>query len=322
MTEKPLAKQKKPGLWRWFIFLPATCIVMYGLSISTAKGVGPNISYQIGAGILPAIIAFVLFYLLVGRRANAISGGLAMILIIAAMVAGSYVGFTRNQQALKQVLRSVARHASQVAALSDQPGRKLPAPKTTTPGDAGIIEAFFKTSINQIAQSQRSYIEAINQVHFDRVLNPEYIPDNKDLAEHFQIIQQTYQLVDRHEMLQNKQFQIILARMNQLKIDPDLKKGIISGYRKSLNQQKKMLKTQWDYERKSLAGLENALRFLDTNQQLWDIENGQFAFYSDESLNTFNKLMNQQQVLAEEQAQFQQKQMNKISQAMIFLQQP
>lgn len=228
----------------------------------------------------------------IGGRSLA-AGRIAVCLLAALAVAGNlgrsldHSKQTRQDQAaLTKELRGAYAAMSQSAEGSEP----LPALESSAPvgRESAEIQAFMNSYFNKAIAQHNDYMAELEAIGWNRVLDPDRIQQDAGLVESRAIVSRAKVTVAKFRQRSHALFEEAAVLVNAMDTNSGMKRGFVTGFRKSSSKGNDDAMRVWAMEAEIVATTEQIIQLLSDPRVSWAFESEQFVFADDQSLALFN----------------------------------
>lgn len=259
-----------------------------------------------------------IFYVAVARKRGAKIGGFSFIAIFICMIGSGLIGYSQQNQELKNVLLEIQNQYSEIIeSSSDSQGmpKRIDKPIDTTPqarGEIGEMERFMKEFMNQIVSQRNDYLLELEAIGWNSILDPQRIRDDKGFVESRVTIKKAKYIVAKYREKTNLLLHNARKKLQSLDMSASLKRAANSGIDRGMENAKTQIDSMWTMEENVVVECENIIELLSARKDAWVVQESRFLFYNNTDLNKFNSYIASIQGLVNQQQQIQKQRLETV----------
>lgn len=189
---------------------------------------------------------------------------------------------------LNSIVSEVASQAQDSVA---DPTRRIQiqAPPTVSPveNDEQKVVAIFRLQAKELADCQNLYNEALKKAGWERLLVPERLFADAEMAESYKILEEARRAITLYEA---RSLELLLMPIQQLQnsgLSAEFQKQLIDDYQKGLVSSRATVMEFWRLEFQAEDAVRQLVEFLHAKQGFWNVSDQQVLFSQEADLATF-----------------------------------
>ncbi|PXX41485.1 hypothetical protein [Undibacterium pigrum] len=322
MIEESHARPAQANPVIWVSLLLPTCGAAAYLAYTMGSHSMHGISYLSGQFLVYGAVGAALFYGLLLRKQGGKYYLTVLAALFAAMYAGGSIGVDKQKQqaaiAMTATQEEMQRLTSAIekANASKDGGMQAHIMETTTStapraqGEYGEMERFMKGFMNSAVSYKNSYLQELQAIGWDRVMDAKRLQADRDMAESKAILARARTIITKFEAETDTLFANGKASIDSLAISDGAKNDMRAGFDKGANNTKNQIMQNWQMEREALQEVENMVKLL-ADKKKWTVEKDQVMFRKQEDLDKFNTYNGNLEKIGQRQVELQQRQLKK-----------
>jgi hypothetical protein len=149
--------------------------------------------------------------------------------------------------------------------------------------------------------------QEMSQLELETMLTEQTLRDADTITNGQERLQSMREIMDRYENLFKQRAEDLPAKVMSSGVEEKLKQQFLTGFNSSKNQGLEMLSELFAIERRFASKAEEVLGFVKARQGQYKFVGSNILFKSDRDLTEFNKLTSAISLIAQEEAEWQQK---------------
>ncbi|NKB35290.1 MAG: hypothetical protein GKR91_19505 [Pseudomonadales bacterium] len=290
------------------IGLVIVCVAILGFFTLISSNINANIPFLLGSNVVYALVIYAVLFSVLGKRQSTILQAGSYIVILICLMFGNLLAADRNLQQQEEQ-QMVARIRSNLESMTESMNGEdlvlspLPAPpESDNPdSDASVLENWMNGYLNRAIANQNDYVAELEVMEFFTLLDGIRIKQDKNLAESAVIINGAYALIDKYEQLNEDLVFGVPDEVMALSISEATKQEFVVGLEQGLERGLENARRIWDLERLMIEEYKNTLKLVSTTDSDWEMEDGLFSFYNEDTLQKFNEYMENIDALSHQQ---------------------
>ena len=303
----------------WIFILAVFCIaiIIYGYFYSGNTISDP--AFLIGYYLPSAIIIWILYFIVGLRKWKGGRIGASFLAIYISMMASGLIRYSQNRVQAETVVDEIRDEWQGISESTERidgiPGRihKEVDTKPKSRGEYGEIERYMKEIMDQMVSQRNNYINELNSIGWNSILDASRIENDKSLIESKALIRKARALVKKY----SEKTQVLLKdaknNIHSLDVSESVKQNMIIGFNEGMDIAAADIEKTWDLEGQAIDEFAGIINLLAATTSDWVVQGGQILFVSEANLRKFNGHILTIQDIVQQQLNIQSKNQSEVN---------
>lgn len=164
-------------------------------------------------------------------------------------------------------------------------------------GNSDKINNIIKKLLNEMINHNNEYESAISELRLERLFDAEWISSAANLRVAKTLVAEsavlTNEFYTKHKLMRNSDYAYSWLNMQDIALNKNEKEDFVRGWEKGVKKHIELSQLMEDSSSTHCSKLVEFVSFLEENRQDWTVEEGVFAFESQENLDKFNSIVDE-----------------------------